>query len=75
MDIRDAKPVGTKCARCHGQANVLVEEWTPDGQAEETRWTCPRCQEANAITVAGKIVGVAIATGRVVRGDRVETDK
>ena len=75
MDIRDAEPVGTKCAGCQGQANVLVEACTPDRQAEEALWTCPRCQEANAITVAGKVVGVAIATGRVVRGDRLGTGK
>ena len=71
MDIRDAEPLTTECARCHGQANVLVEGWTPDRQAEETQWTCPRCHAANAITVPGKVVGVAIATGRVVRGDRL----
>ena len=71
MDIRDAEPLRTKCARCHGQASVLVEACTPDRQAGETQWICPRCQAANVITVPGKVVGVAIATGRVVRGDRL----
>jgi hypothetical protein len=49
MDIRDAKQIGTKCVRCHGQANVLIEGWAPDGPAEENPWTCPRCHAANTI--------------------------
>ncbi len=68
MDIRDAKPIGTKCEGCHGQANVLIEGWTPDGPSEKSQWTCPRCYAANAIMVAGKVVGVAIATGIVTHG-------
>jgi Zn finger protein HypA/HybF involved in hydrogenase expression len=60
MDIRDAKPIGTKCVSCQGQANVLIEGWTPDGPTEESPWTCPRCHAANTILVSGKVVGVAI---------------
>ena len=70
MDIRDVKPTGTKCVRCHGQTNVLIEGWTPGGPAEEKPWTCPRCHASNTIIVAGKVVGVAIGTGRVVMGKR-----
>jgi len=65
----DAKPIVTKCVRCHGQANVLIDGWT-DGPAEESPWTCPRCHAANTILVPGTIVAVAIATGRVVMGKR-----
>jgi hypothetical protein len=68
-DIREAKPFRDHCVRCEGQANVLIEGWTPDGRAETSQWTCPRCQAANAIVVAGKVVGVAIGTGRVVSGE------
>jgi Zn finger protein HypA/HybF involved in hydrogenase expression len=70
MDIRDAEPIGTKCVRCHGQANVLMDGWTPDGPPEENTWTCPRCHAANTIVVPGKVVGVAIATGRIMMGKR-----
>jgi hypothetical protein len=62
MDIRNAKPVHTSCAHCHGQANVLMEEWAPEREAEAAQWTCPYCQAVNAITVSGKVVGVAIWT-------------
>ena len=68
MGISNAKPIGTTCDGCHGQANVLIDGWTPDGPAQERSWTCPRCQAANTIPVPGKVVGVAIATGRVVAG-------
>jgi hypothetical protein len=68
MDTRDAKTIGTKCIRCHGQANVLIEGWMPDGQTEKGQWTCPRCHAAHAIMVPGNVVGVVIATGRVVKG-------
>ena len=68
MDIRDATPIETRCIRCRGQANVLIEAWTPDRPSQESQWTCPRCQAANAIVVPGKVVGVAIATGEVVKG-------
>ena len=68
MDIRDAKPIETHCIRCHGQTNVLLEGWTPDGPTEKRQWTCPRCHAANEIVAAGHVVGVAIATGRVVKG-------
>jgi hypothetical protein len=68
MDIREVKPIASQCVRCHGQANVLIEGWTPDGPTEKSQWTCPRCHAANAIMVPGKVVGVAIATGRVVSG-------
>jgi Zn finger protein HypA/HybF involved in hydrogenase expression len=71
MDIRDAKPIGTSCVRCQGQANVLLEGWTSDGPAEENRWTCPRCQAANTIVAPGKVVGIAFATGQVVPGKRL----
>ena len=70
MDIRDAKPIGTNCIRCDGQANVLLAGGTPDSPTEETSWTCPRCLAANTIMVAGRVVGVAIGTGRVVSGTR-----
>jgi bacterioferritin-associated ferredoxin len=66
MDIRDARPIGTRCVRCDGQANVLIEEWTADHPIEETVWTCPRCHAANAISVRGRVVGVAFATGHIV---------
>lgn len=65
MDIRDVKPIGTQCVRCHGQANVLIEGWTPDGPTEKGEWPCPRCHAANTLMVRGKIVGVAIATGEI----------
>jgi hypothetical protein len=68
MDNKDAKPIGTRCARCDGQANVLSEEWTPERPVEESLWTCPRCQAKNAIRVAGEVVGVAIGTGHVISG-------
>ena len=68
MDIREAKPIGTRCVRCDGQANVLIEEWTADRPIEESVWTCPRCHAANAISVRGKVVGVAFVTGHVVSG-------
>jgi bacterioferritin-associated ferredoxin len=68
MDIREAKPIGTRCKRCDGQANVLIEEGTADRPIEESVWTCPRCHAANAISVRGKVVGVAFASGHVVSG-------
>lgn len=68
MDIRDATRVGTRCARCERQANVLIEEWAADRPSEESSWICPRCQTANVIGVRGKVVGVAIATGYVRSG-------
>ena len=71
-DIREAKPIGTQCVRCEGQANVLIEGWTLDGPAEKSQWTCPRCDAANAIMVPGKVVGVAIGTGQVVSGGRLK---
>ena len=49
MDIRDVKPIGTQCVRCHGQANVLIEGWTPDGPTEKGEWPCPRCHAANTL--------------------------
>jgi hypothetical protein len=58
--IRDAKPIGTHCIGCHGQANVLIEGWTPEGETGEKSWTCPRCQAANTILVQGNVIGVAI---------------
>jgi hypothetical protein len=66
----DVKPIGTKCIRCDGQANVLIAAWTPEGLTEETSWTCPRCLAANTIMAAAKVVGVAIGTGGVVSGTR-----
>jgi transcriptional regulator with XRE-family HTH domain len=41
---RDAKLIGTHCVGCHGQANVLIEGWAPDGQMEKNSWICPHCQ-------------------------------
>lgn len=70
MDIRNVKPIGTECVHCHGQANVLIEGWTPDGLTDKGGWTCPRCHGANALMVRGKIVGVAIATGELVEKGR-----
>jgi hypothetical protein len=67
MDIRDLKPIGTKCARCQGQANVLLDARTPDGPAEEYPWTCPRCHTANTIRLPSKVVGVAIGEVYVIR--------
>ena len=68
MDIKDAKPIGTRCLHCDGQANVLIEEWTPDCPTEEGFWTCPRCDGANVISVRGTVVGIAFATGSVIVG-------
>ena len=68
VDIRDAKPIGTMCVRCDGQANVLIEVWTADRPIQESVWTCPRCHAANAISVRGKVVGVAFLAGHVVSG-------
>jgi hypothetical protein len=68
MDTRNVKPIGTKCASCHGLANVLIEGGTPDGPTEAHLWTCPRCHAANTIVVPSKVVGVSIATARVVSG-------
>jgi len=68
MDIKDAKPIGTRCVCCAGQANVLIEEWATDRPTEQLRWTCPRCQAANTIRAAGKVVGIAIGTGYVISG-------
>ena len=60
------KPIGTKCAGCHGQANVLTDRRTPDGPTKEYSWTCPRCRAANTILAPSKIVGVATGEGLLV---------
>ena len=72
MDIREAKPIGTRCVRCDGQANVLIEEWTLDRPLAESRWTCPRCGAANVISIRGNLVGIAYATGHVSRAGRTD---
>jgi hypothetical protein len=76
MDITDATPIGTRCVRCDGQANVLIEKvlregWTPDAAAMETQWTCPRCQAVNTIVAPGRVVGIAFATGHMIVGKDV----
>jgi hypothetical protein len=70
MDIRNVKPIGTQCVRCHGQANVLIKGWTPDGPTEKSWWICPRCDAANAIMVPGRVVGTAIGTVRTIAKGR-----
>lgn len=62
--------MGTECVGCRGQANVLVEGWTPDGPMQEHPWTCPRCGAANTILVSGKPIGLAIHTVRIQPGPR-----
>jgi hypothetical protein len=68
MDPRNMKPIGAKCTSCHGQANVLIDTWTPDRPMEEYSWTCPRCRAANTILAPSKVVGVATAEGLLVTG-------
>jgi hypothetical protein len=62
------EPIGSKCARCQGQTNVLIDRRTPDGPLEEHSWTCPRCHTTNTILAPSKVVGVAVAEGLVVMG-------
>jgi hypothetical protein len=66
MDVKNMKPIGTTCARCRGQANVLIDRRTPDGPMEERSWTCPRCRAINTILAPSRVVGVAVAEGLVV---------
>jgi len=68
IDPRDMKPIGTRCATCQQQANVLTDKRTPDGPMEEYSWTCPRCGAANTILAPSKVVGVAIESGLMVSG-------
>jgi hypothetical protein len=68
MDPRNMKPLGTDCSRCQQQANVLIDNRTPDGPMEEYAWTCPRCGAANTILAPSKVVGVAIGSAFVVSG-------
>jgi hypothetical protein len=68
MDMKNVKPIGTRCLGCQGQANVLIEGWTLDGPLEVQAWTCPRCRAANTILTQGKVVGVATAAGYMVSG-------
>jgi hypothetical protein len=68
MDPRNMKPIGTKCASCQKQANVLTDKRTPDGPMEEYSWTCPRCRAANTILAPSKVVGVATGEGLLVTG-------
>ena len=35
MDPRNMKPIGTQCASCQKQANVLTDKRTPDGPIEK----------------------------------------
>jgi len=66
IDPRDMKPIGTRCATCQQQANVLTDKRTPDGPMEEYSWTCPRCGAANTILAPSNVVGVAVASVFVV---------
>ena len=68
------KPIGTKCASCQKQANVLIDKRTPDGPMEEYSWTCPRCRAANTTLAPSKVVGVATAEGQLVMGKQAPTD-
>jgi hypothetical protein len=74
MDVRNLRPIGTRCVGCQGQANVLMEGWTLDGPMEVQQWSCPRCRAANTVLIQGKVVGVAIAEGRVVSGKQPVQD-
>ena len=69
MDIRDAEPLSNPNAPFHGQGECSGRRMDagPPGRGNPVDLsTLPNA--ANAITVPGKVVGVAIATGRVVRG-------
>ena len=68
LDPSNMKPIGTRCASCQKQVNVLTDKRTPDGPMEEYSWTCPRCGAANTILAPSKVVGVAIESGFVVSG-------
>jgi len=73
LDPRDMKPLGSRCAGCHEQANVLIDGRTAEGPLEEYSWTCPRCRAANTILAPSRVVGVAIGVGIVVSGPQAPT--